>query len=160
VLSGGLDASTFFTWWEDIVMNNFGPHDWMSKDMFFGPHDWMSKDMFFYLCDELKPLLEKQTTRLRVPVSIECRIAITLWILATAAEYRTVAHLFGVARCTVCLMFHETCNAIVSKLLLFPTGDELKKVVKGFKEKWDFPQCTGWIPYFSHTSLHEPHRLL
>ena len=112
-------------------------------------------------------MLEKQTTRLRVPVSIERRIAITLWILVTTAEYRTVAHLFGVARCTVCLIFHETCNAIVSKLMpvyiSFPTGDELKEVVKGFKEKWDFPRCAGSIdgshipvtpPFMNHTDYY------
>jgi len=75
---------------------------------------------------------------------------------ATTAEYHTVAHLFGVARCTVCLIFHEACNAIVSKLMpvyiLFPTGDELKEVVKGFKEKWDFQQCVGSIDG-SHISV-------
>ena len=29
--------------------------------------------------------------------------------------------------------------------IFFPTGDELKEVIKGFKEKWDFPQCAGSI---------------
>ena len=127
-------------WWENIVLNNFGPHDWMQNFR-------MSRE------------LEKQTTRLRKPLSVEQRVTITLWILATPVEYRTVAHLFGVARCTVCVVVHETCEAIVSRLLpvyiSFPTGEQLDEVVKGFKEKWDFPQCAGSIDG-SHISVTPP----
>lgn len=50
-------------------------------------------------------------------ISVEQRVAITLWCLATPAEYRTVAHLFGVARSTVCEIVHETCETIVSNSL-------------------------------------------
>ena len=95
----------------------------------------MSRVSFYYLCDQLKHLLEKQTTRLRKPLSVEQRVAITLWILATPVEYRTVAHLFGVVRCTICVVVHETCEAIFSRLLpvyiSFPTGEQLDEVVKG-----------------------------
>ena len=139
-------------WWENIVLNNFGPHDWMQNFR-------MSRESFYYLCNQLKNLLEKQTTRLRKPLSVEQRVAITLWVLATPVEYRTVAHLFGIARCTVCVVVHETCEAIISKLLpvyiSFPTGEQLDEVVKGFKEKWGFPQCAGAIDG-SHISVTPP----
>jgi len=111
-------------------------------------------------------LLEKETTRLRKPLSVEC-VAITLWILATACEYRTVAHLFGVARCTVCVVVHETCGAIITKLMAlyisFPTGEQLKEVVQGFKDKRGFLQCGGSIdgshipvdpPVMNHTDYY------
>ena len=137
-------------WWENIVLNNFGPHDWMQNFR-------MSRESFYYLCDQLKHLLEKQTTRLRKPLSVEQRVAITLWILATPID--TVAHLFGVARCTVCVVVHETCEAIVSRLLpvyiSFPTGEQLDEVIKGFKEKWGFLQCAGSIDG-SHISVTPP----
>ena len=42
-------------------------------------------------------------------------VAIALWFLATPEEYRTIAHLFGVARCTVRVIVNEVCNARVSK---------------------------------------------
>ena len=65
----------------------------------------------------------------------------------------------GVARCTVCLIIHETCSAIVSTLLStyisFPTGDALEEVVEGFKERWGFPQCAGSIDG-SHISVPPP----
>ena len=107
----------------------------------------MSRESFYYLCDQLKHLLEKQTMKLRKPLSVEQRVAIILWVLATTVEYRTVAHLFGVARSTVCVVVHETCEAIVSRLLpvyiLFPTSEQLADVVKGLP-----PQPAGG--YFDH----------
>ena len=51
------------------------------------------------------------------------RMAICLWVLATPTEYRTTAHLFGVARFSVYHIVHE---AIVDILLhtniRFPSG--------------------------------------
>ena len=65
----------------------------------------------------------------------ERRVAITLWVLATPSEYRSIAHLFGLARCTVCQIVHETCKAIIQKFksvyINFPTGDNLIAVIQG-----------------------------
>ena len=116
-------------WWED-VLGSFEQHDWMENFR-------MSRDTFQYLCDQLRPLIQKQKTHMRESVSTEHRLAITLWVLATPGEYRSVAHLFGLARCTVCQVLNETCRAIAQKLLSvyvrFPPGDSLKEVVRGFK---------------------------
>ena len=75
------------TWWNDVVLNSFGPGDW--RDNFH-----VSKQTFDYLCHKLQPLIEKQNTNMRKPISVERHVAITLWILATSSEYRTVSHLF------------------------------------------------------------------
>ena len=79
----------------------------------------------------------------------EHRLAITLWCLATCGEYRTIGHLFGVARCTVCVIIHDTCQAIITKLLKkyiqLPVGEQLVQVVDGFKSKWGMMQCGGSI---------------
>jgi len=98
----------------------------------------MNKQSFDYLCGQLKDVLEKQTTRLRKPLTVQQRVAITLWVLATTPEYHIVAHLFGVARCMVCVVVHETCEAIITKLMAlyisFPTGEQLSVVVQEFKD--------------------------
>ena len=91
-------------------------------------------------------------------------MTIALWVLATTSEYRTVAHLFGVARCTVCAVVHETCEAFVAKLMglyiSFPIGEQLSVVVQGFMDKWEFPQCASSIDG-SHISVYyEPCGLL
>ena len=116
-------------WWDDFVLNHFGPCDWRENFR-------ISKAIFDHLCQNLRPLIEKANTSMRRPVSVERRIAITLWILATPSEYRSVSHLFGLARCTVCLIVHETCKAIIQKFksvyISFPTGENLKTVYKAF----------------------------
>ena len=82
-------------------------------------------------------------------ISVQKRVGITLWCLATPAEYQTVGHLFGVSRSSVCEIVHEICSAIVSVLLKsyikFPTADNIDNVVREFKAKWGVPQCFGAI---------------
>ena len=53
---------------------------------------------------------------MRSAITVEHRVAITLWCLATCSEYRTIGHLFGVGRSTVCMIVHDTCAAIVKVL--------------------------------------------
>ena len=120
-----------------------------------------------YICDQLKPVIQRQDTSMRKAISVEHRVAITLWCLATCAEYRTIGHLFGVARCTVCVVVHDTCEALVrvfrSRYVTFPTGDNLHNVIDGFRTKWNMVQCAGAIdgchipvkpPALSHTDFY------
>ena len=77
-------------WWQHVVPS-FTPREWLENFR-------MSKSTFEYLCDQLRPFVQRQHTRLRSPLSVERRVTITLWTLSTPAEYRTIGHLFGVAR--------------------------------------------------------------
>ena len=71
-------------------------------------------------------------------------MAITLWRLGTNVEYRTILHLFGVGISTACNIVHKVCKAIVDSLLhkyiKTPVGNEAMDIVRGFEEKWSFPQ--------------------
>ena len=82
-------------WWEDVVLQSFQDRDWIENF-------WVRRSIFLYLCNQLimKPANEKQNTTMRQRVSLEHKVAITLWVLTTTYEYRTVGHLFGVARNT------------------------------------------------------------
>ena len=92
---------------------------------------------FLHLCDQLHPKLFRSDTHYRMAIPVKKRVAIALWFLAIPGEYRTIAHLFGVARCTVCVIVNEVCRAIDSILrpqyISFPRGEELKAVVEGFE---------------------------
>lgn len=127
-------------WWNHIVLQTFSANDWIENFR-------MSKQTFSYLCQRLSPCLQRQNTTMRRSISVEQRVAITLWCLATPAEYRTVAHLFSVARSTVCAIVHETCKTIVTELLTtyikFPSGNQLDRVIDGFRDKRRVPQCVG-----------------
>ena len=67
----------------------------------FTPQDWlenfrMSRATFLYLCNELRSAITKDDTMMRKAIPSERRVALTLWFLATNADYQTIGHLFGV----------------------------------------------------------------
>jgi hypothetical protein len=109
----------------------------------------MSHTTFQYICHELAPYIDKQSTVMREPVELEKRVAVTLWRLATNIEYRTLAELFGLGRATVGSIVLETCKAIAVHLLprhvSFPSGRALDEVISGFDAKSGFPQVAGAI---------------
>ena len=86
---------------------------------------------------------------MRSPVTVEERVAVTVWKLATNIEYRTLASLFGLGRSTVGKIVLETCNVMTTKLLAqyvhFPEGTRLREIVDGFEVCWGFPQVAGAI---------------
>ena len=128
-------------WWEHVVNTTFTPNDWMENFR-------MSHETFIYLCDELRASVEKNDTIMRWAIPVE-RVALTLWFLSTGADYRTIGHLFGVSKSTVCIVTKEVCTALVDVLLpkyvRFLSGESLREVVDGFKLKYDFPQCAGAV---------------
>ena len=143
-----------------IVLKTFTTQDWLQNFR-------MSRNTFVYLCAQLSPALCRSNTVMRKAISVEQRVAITLWCLATPAEYRTVAHLFGVARSTVCKTVHETCQAIVTvlreKYIRFPSSDSLDAVVDGFQmKKGGTTMCwsSRWLPYSHMWTKGEPYGLL
>ena len=54
---------------------------------------------------------------MRSPVTVEERVTVTVWKLATNIEYRSLASLFGLGRSTVGKIVLETCNIMATKLL-------------------------------------------
>ena len=66
-----------------------------------------------------------------------------LSLCATSSEYRSVAHLFGVARCTVCVIVREIRCMLLPIYICFPTGNRLTETVQGFRDRWGVPQCAG-----------------
>lgn len=128
-------------WWEHVVLATFDDDRWRANFR-------MRRRTFERLCDRLAPRIVRQDTPLRRPVPVEKRVAVTLWWLATGSGYRTVAHLFGMGKSSVCEIVHEVCaalSALRSEYIKLPVGDQLRSIVHGYKTKWGFPQCAGAI---------------
>ena len=75
--------------------------------------DWLqnfrvSRATFLYLCSELEPGIAKKRTRFRTPISVSKASCNHTLGVGNHNRYHTVAHLFGVARCTVCCIVQET----------------------------------------------------
>ena len=108
----------------------------------------MSRSTFAYLCSKLRPKLQRAHC-VRAPIPVETKVAIALWRLGTNVEYRTISHLFGVGISTVCVIVHEVCHEIVRCLLRtyikIPQGHEAMAIVRGFEDRWGFPQCFGAV---------------
>ena len=139
-------------WWKDVQSGKYG-EEWWRENL------RMSEHTFHILCSELRPHIQKMNTVLRDAVSVERRVAVAVWKLATNVEYRTLSNLFGLGLSTVAVIVIETCHAITSNLLKkyvnVPEGDLLKEVVQGFESCWGFPQIAGAIDG-SHIPIVKP----
>ncbi|XP_072023396.1 uncharacterized protein [Amphiura filiformis] len=128
-------------WWEDTVLHP-AYRKW-NEDF------RMSKACFEHICNQLNPVLRKQDTNWRKSIPVNKRVALTLYRLATNESYRSIGNLFNVARSTACVIFQETCEAIVSTLMRtyirMPEGRTLEKTMRGFRRKTGFPMCGGAI---------------
>ncbi|XP_033102408.1 protein ALP1-like [Anneissia japonica] len=109
----------------------------------------MTRSTFMDIAEQLRPFIEKEVTQMRTPITVEHRLAITLWRLATNIEYRSLGQQFGVGRSTVCSIVNETCRAIethlMPKYIRFPEGQDLLDTVQQFRTKCKFPQVAGVI---------------
>ena len=58
----------------------------------------MSRPAFMELCEDLRPLLKRKSTRMRRPISVETKMALTLYYLSDEGRYRKVGNAFGISR--------------------------------------------------------------
>ena len=109
----------------------------------------LSRPSFAKLCNQSRPLIMKEETFAKNTVSVERRVAMTLYFLGQGINYGTVANQFGVAVPTVCRIVHETTKAIVDSLapeyIKFPESDaEYLAAMATFQGK-PTPNCIGAI---------------
>ncbi len=125
-------------WWHMIVKGNFEEDEWIQNFR-------MSKGTFESLCKEVHPFMYKQDTQMRKAIPVDKRVAVALWRLATNCDYRTIGHLFGIAKSTVCEIVAEFCFVInryfMSKYISIPTDEDLCRNVSKFDLKWGFPSA-------------------
>ncbi|KAH7978526.1 hypothetical protein HPB49_005802 [Dermacentor silvarum] len=88
--------------------------------------------------------MARQDTNMRPAIPLEKRVAIGLYRLATSAEDRTEANLFGVRRSSVNIIF---CSVVVRCLepryVRFPSAQGLAEHLRQFTAVARFPQEIG-----------------
>ena len=97
-------------WWQAMQAGAFG-NNWWKENL------RLSQSTFNIICTELRFFISRRDTVLRDCISVEERVAITIWKLATNIEYRTLSELFGIGKSTVCEIVNDTCQQIVINLL-------------------------------------------
>uniref|UniRef100_A0A8D2JEF5 DDE Tnp4 domain-containing protein n=1 Tax=Varanus komodoensis TaxID=61221 RepID=A0A8D2JEF5_VARKO len=103
----------------------------------------MSRAAVLDLAERLRPVLRREDTNMRAAIPVEKRVALTLWKLASADSYRSVARRFGVGVSTASVIVMEVCEAIRAVLLrhVVRLGDA-QAVMEGFARA-GFPNCIG-----------------
>ncbi|CAN7937597.1 unnamed protein product [Ixodes hexagonus] len=91
--------------------------------------------------------MRRNDTNIRQAISLEKRVAIGSYRLATSAKDRTVANLFGISRSSVNIIFREFCGVLVQLLeprsVKFPRAHDLAEHLRQFAAIAGFPEGVG-----------------
>ena len=127
-------------WFEQLFLNRYQDHLWRE-------HFRVSRDTFEHICGLVGPQLVRQNTILREAITVEKRVAVALWRLATGNSYRTVGLTFGIGRCTAMNVKDEFCSALMRRandFIKFPkTETETSQAIQKFQDISHFPQVVG-----------------
>ena len=128
--------------WFEMVETTLSDKEWYENFR-------VSRETFHYILFKISTEITRKDTRMRKAISSRKRVAITLYYMGSTAEYRTVANLFGVSTAFVCLCVKDVSTAVLRKLkarfLSIPKGDDLREVMRLYKQKWGFPLCAGSV---------------
>ena len=112
-------------------------------------HFRVTRETFEYLCDLVRVDLQKQHTRFRSPVSVEERVGLALWRLATGNSYRSCGLQFGLGKSTaksICSEFEQAVFTLKDRFIKFPlTIQEIRNKMEEFEESYGIPQIMGAI---------------
>ena len=95
------------------------------------------------------PLIKKQSTTMREPISPEERLSVTLQYLVTGDAQTTISASNRISPITVGRIIEETCEVLWSTLLKrgfsnAPCDEHgWKKIAKEFEQRWNCPHALG-----------------
>ena len=131
-------------WWNNLMKGELSESEWKDNMR-------MSRDDFMALVDKLRHYLSPDSESFRKDtISMEKKVAMTLYYLKDQGSLRMTANVFGIAKSTLSVTIHRVCKAINvilgPDLIKFPsTKEEIERVTPAFEAKFGFPQVIGCI---------------
>ena len=121
----------------------------------------MSEEEFKKLADELRPFISPDNSSPNyMAITVEKKLAITLYYLKDTGSLVITANTFGVALCTVSVHIIEICRAMSRhlgpKYVYLPRNkDEMRQVTSEFEAKFGMPQAFGCVDG-THVEIKRP----
>ncbi|XP_061610234.1 uncharacterized protein LOC133468394 [Phyllopteryx taeniolatus] len=107
----------------------------------------LSREQFESLLRRVGPSITKKTTNLKQPISPNQRLAICLRFLASGDSYTAIASSYRLGISTISGIASDVCreiwNHLKEEFLPVPKAADWREIARGFRERWDFPNCLG-----------------
>lgn len=108
----------------------------------------LTPEVFDDTLERVAPVIQKQQTNYRHPLSAGFKLAITLRHLATGDNYRSLAYGFRCGISTISELIPEVCTAIVQaykdEVVNPPTTPEARRnLAQQFEQRWNVPNAVG-----------------
>jgi hypothetical protein len=118
-------------------------------DEWFYKYMRMNCETYKRLVNLVKDEIHKKSTNMRVPISAEERVALTLRFLAHGESMQIIAITYRMGHSTVCGIINETTRAIWKVLspVYLPGANMVNftHIEERFRTLWNFPGCIGAI---------------
>ena len=104
--------------------------------------------LFNEMVERLTPRLAKVETKLRHPLPVGLKLAVTLRFLATGNSYTSLQYSFRVSKSAISRFVPQVCQAIVDtykdEVMKCPTTpEEWRLIADGFSKRWNYHNCGG-----------------
>ncbi|KAM7306559.1 protein ANTAGONIST OF LIKE HETEROCHROMATIN PROTEIN 1 [Ixodes scapularis] len=107
----------------------------------------VSSTTFRYLVDVCRSSMQRQDTAMKTAITVEKRVAISLYRLCSTAEERTIGHLFAVGQSVVNESYREFCDVVIEELeartVSMIRNEDLEHHMREFQAVLGFPNDIG-----------------
>lgn len=120
----------------------------------------IAPDFFEEMVHKISPAVQKKETRLRKPLPVGLKLAVTLRFLATGNTYQSLEFSFRTSRSAISRFVPVVCKALIKayqpEALKCPTtAQEWKEVSCDFARRWNYHNCGGALDG-KHVAIKKP----